>query len=128
MLNFNFYGYVGKDPETRATQKGDTFAKFVVGCNTLGKQQSTWINVSVNAKSKSYDYVMQYLKTGDLVYISGAPYATGYMSKKENKIKADLNVFADRVETIISKKNNENINLAQSLPEENAILNSDVPF
>ena len=66
--NVELIGRVGKDPEIRYTNSDKKFAMFSIATNEL-KDKTTWHNVK--AWEKLADLCEQYVKKGDLLYISG---------------------------------------------------------
>lgn len=62
-------GRVGKDPEIRYTTSNKAVAMFSIATNELGKDTTTWHNVK--AWEKQAELCEQYVKKGDLLYISG---------------------------------------------------------
>lgn len=62
-------GRVGKDPEIRYTTDNKAVAMFSIATNELGNDKTTWHNVK--AWEKRAELCEQYVKKGDLLYISG---------------------------------------------------------
>ena len=62
-------GRVGKDPEIRYTTSNKAVAMFSIATNELGKDKTTWHNIK--AWEKQAELCEQYVKKGDLLYISG---------------------------------------------------------
>lgn len=62
-------GRVGKDPEMRYTPNNKAVCKFSLATNELGKEKTTWHNIT--AWEKTAELCEQYVKKGDLMYIQG---------------------------------------------------------
>lgn len=62
-------GRVGKDPEMRYTPNNKAVCKFSIATNELGKENTTWHNIT--AWEKTAELCEQYVKKGDLLYVHG---------------------------------------------------------
>lgn len=67
--NIELIGRVGKDPEIRYTPNNKAVCKFSLATNELGKDKTTWHNIT--AWEKTADLCEQYVKKGDLLYVQG---------------------------------------------------------
>jgi single-strand DNA-binding protein len=95
-------GNLGRDPEKRADQQGNTFATFSVGVavGTKDKPKTDWVDVSCGGKLA--DVVCTYLKKGAKVLVSGFPSVNAYMNK-ENQAVGTLRIYADDIEFLSAK-------------------------
>lgn len=117
-MNVNFIGRLGADAETVNT--GNTqFISFSAAIDEgTSKEPSTrW--VTVNADSNKYKNMVQYLKKGKPVYVSGTDRVSPYTSKSGN-MGVDTRIWADRIEFIsIGGKQNEENQASNSKEEKN---------
>lgn len=90
-------GFLGQDPETRATKSGQNVCNLNVGVdNRKGDNKETlWVRVS--AWGKLGDSCQRYLHKGSFVVVSGEPDVESYTSK-QGEAKATLTIFADNID------------------------------
>lgn len=90
-------GFLGQDPETRATKDGKTVCNLNVGVdNGKGEQKQTlWVRVS--AWGKLGDCCARFLHKGSFVVVSGDPDVESYTSK-QGEAKATLTIFAENID------------------------------
>lgn len=95
-------GNVGRDPETRADQEGNTFATFSVGVSVGSKQnpKTDWVDVVCNGRF--VDLAKNYIKKGSKLLIEGFPSVNAYINK-ENKPVGTLRVYVNNLEFIGSR-------------------------
>lgn len=96
-------GHAGRDPELRYSQAGDAFATFSIAIK-VGKDKTDWAEVTCNGKTS--ENVMQYVKKGSKLLIEGTPSADAYVNK-EGKPVATLKIFANNVEFLSSKEDQQ---------------------
>ncbi len=98
-------GNVGRDPESRADQAGNSFTTFSVGVSvgTKTNPKTDWVEVSCNAKLG--DVARNYVKKGTKILVEGYPTATAYINK-ENKPVASLRLYANNLE-LLSKRDDQ---------------------
>lgn len=116
-------GNVGRDPQIRSAQDGAEFAAFSVGVSVGTKQnpKTDWVDISVNGKL--VDIVRNHVRKGSKLLIDGFPSVNAYLNK-ENKPMATLKVFANTIEFLASKKDEEGV---QSEPNSNASSDGVLP-
>ena len=95
-------GRVGRDPETRYTQTGQTVASFSVATDESYKDKQgnkvdavEWHNVT--AFGKTAEFVSNYLSKGRLVYVEGKIKTEKY-TDKQGVEKYATKILADRVQ------------------------------
>lgn len=94
---FAVAGNVGKDPELRKTQGGNSVTSFSVASKT-GKDKTSWFNVTCFGKTA--DTVAEYVKKGSLVYVSGYVEIEKYDDKYYTKVIANsVNFLGKRPES-----------------------------
>lgn len=95
MERISISGYLGGDPEVKTNKEtGEKFVVFSVGI-TKGKDENKktkWYEVvaslsSENLKVKaSAEYVANYLKVGDLVFLEGVPNPNAYFKNSKDLV------------------------------------------
>lgn len=85
MLVLTISGYLGRDPEFKATNQSQV-ASFSVGVRT-GKDETTWVNCSVWGKRA--DTVMAYFRKGGRVALTGSGKLSTY-EKKDGSLGSSL--------------------------------------
>jgi single-strand DNA-binding protein len=80
MKKLTITGNLGKDPELRVDQNGNSFAVFsvAVAVGTKASPKTDWIDVSCNGKL--VDVVMTYAKKGSKVLVDGFPCVNAYIN------------------------------------------------
>ena len=124
MLKVIFNGNVGRAPETRHSQSGESFVTFSVAVNSGSKanQKTDWLEVSCNGRTA--EIVTQYVKAGTKVLVEGKPSASAY-TNKEGQLVANLRVFATNVEMLSSKEGGDTGGYTQSAPKDAATMASE---
>lgn len=82
-------GNIGKDATTNTLERGVVAINFPVAHNKnwrdkkTGEQKTktTWVNCTIWKKDGSNMRIMDYLKKGTLVEITGTPFAKGYINE-----------------------------------------------
>ena len=77
MLTINATGNLGRDPELKKVGDNE-LAEFSIGVRT-GKDETTWVKCAVWGKRSST--VMDYIKKGDQVTVSGSGKLVEYQKK-----------------------------------------------
>ena len=102
-------GRVGEDP-TRWEGEGKVNAKFSIATseswkdrNGEKKEKTQWHSVVVWGKSA--DYVSQYVKKGDQLYVEGAVETRTY--EKDNQTKYVTETIARKVDKLANGKNHD---------------------
>lgn len=95
-------GNVGKDPEIRADQTGNSFATFSVGISVGTKQtpKTDWVEISCNGKLS--EIARNYIKKGTKILVEGFPSVNAYINR-ENQPVATLRIYANVIE-LLSKR------------------------
>lgn len=88
MPNFSqvqLIGHLGREPETRSLQSGDTVTNFSLATNVKRNQDdiTTWWNCSMFGKRGLT--LAQYLRKGDAVHVWGEPTMRAYTAKDGTK-------------------------------------------
>ena len=126
-------GNVGKDPERRADQNGNSFATFSVAVSVGNKQtpKTDWVDVTCSGKLA--DVVCTYLKKGTKVLVSGFPSVNAYINR-DNVAIATLRVYANEVEFLSAKNDgestpsNDNDGVHNLPSNETSLQSDDIPF
>lgn len=112
-------GRMGRDPETRYTQTGQTVASFSVATDESYKDKQgnkveavEWHNIT--AFGKTAEFVSNYLSKGRLVYVEGRIKTEKY-TDKQGVEKYATKILADRVQGLDKRSEGE-----QSAPQEAA--------
>jgi single-strand DNA-binding protein len=89
MLNqCNFIGRAGKDPDLKATPKGDSVASLSLACSESYKkdgekmEKTEWVNLVFWGKLA--EIVGKYVKKGSLIYVSGKLQTRKWKDKEGN--------------------------------------------
>lgn len=112
-------GRMGRDPETRYTQAGQTVASFSVATDESYKdKQGTKVEAvewhNVTAFGKTADFVSNYLSKGRLVYVEGKIKTEKY-TDKQGVEKYATKILADRVQGLDKRSEGE-----QAAPQQDA--------
>lgn len=94
MLEIQFIGNLGKDPEARYTPEGVLVCSFPVAVKTR-KDETVWVDVS--AWRELGERCHQYLAKGRQVFVRGVPAVEAY-TRKNGEAGASLKVTAQVVQ------------------------------
>lgn len=126
MIQIVCNGNLGADAE-RKEINGKMYITFRMGVRT--RKDTQWVSVLYRDSEK----LMEYLKKGQSVIISGEPSFNTYVSK-EGKINIDVSVFANTLDLAGSKgdtlttTNQQQDNATQAKSAENNVKEDDLPF
>ncbi len=105
MLQAMLIGHLGADAESKSTN-GNEFITFRIAntdkwTDEAGQvhEQTTWVDCIMNGKPK----VFEYLKKGQLVYVSGSVSLRVYSSAKDKCMKAGMTINVRQVELLGGK-------------------------
>lgn len=114
MINLEVIGRIGQDPKCQTLNDGRFAINFSVCDNVRTTDKSTgeikefpqWFSVSYFTRS---DKVLQYLKKGVQVYVSGDFRIDEYFSQQTNQVRYSPQITANRVQilTFDEKKEEE---------------------
>ena len=112
MINLEVIGRIGQDPKCQTLSDGRFAINFSVCDNvritdkTTGeiKEFPQWFAVSYFTRS---DKVLQYLKKGVQVYVSGEFRIDEYLSQQTNQVRYSPQVTASRVQILTFDEKNE---------------------
>lgn len=90
-------GFLGQDPETRATKSGKNVCNLHVGVDNVKGENKETLWVRVSAWGKLGDSCQRYLHKGSFVVVSGEPDVESYTSK-QGEAKATLTIFAENID------------------------------
>jgi len=105
MINLEMIGHLGQDAKCQTLQDGRFLINFSV-CDNMKrtdtqtgeiKEFPQWVSVAYFTKS---DKVLQYLKKGVQVYVSGDFRIDEYLSKQTNQVLFSAQVTATRVQIL----------------------------
>ena len=102
-------GRLVRDPDVKALNDGKTVSKFTMAVdrrfkNKNGEKEADFIPVVVFGKPA--EFVAEYIKKGSMVSVSGR-ITTGSYDNKEGKKVYTTEITADEVNSIGSKKDNQ---------------------
>ena len=131
-----FIGRLGRDPEIRFSQSGESVANFSIACGqswkdktTGNKQEKTeWINVV--AFRQLAEIIGQYCKKGQQVYIAGRM-QTRKWQDKEGKDRYTTEIIADKMQLLGGKRDStsETTQAASAeKPKPAEDFDDDIPF
>lgn len=103
MLQVNLVGALGADAEKR-TANGHEFVSFNVASSERftkadgsTAEETTWVSCTLNGDAGK---LLQYLRRGTTVYVSGRARTRVYSSPKERRMVAGLNLMVDSIELV----------------------------
>lgn len=124
-------GNVGKDPESRSFDSGDTVTNFSVATSEKWKDKTTgeskesteWHRVSCFGKLS--DIASKYVKKGDKIYVEGS-LRTRKWTDASGVEKYSTEVKAEKIELLGQKSNNQ----PQETPAPASLgaMEDDIPF
>ena len=105
MINLEVIGRIGQDTKSMTLNDGRFCIKFSVCDNVRTTDKTTgeikefpqWFSVSYFTKS---DKVLQYLKKGVQVYVSGDFRIDEYLSQQTNQVRYSAQITASRVQIL----------------------------
>lgn len=128
MLEISAIGYLGKDPEIRSTQGGQTYTSFSMACTKRWtdkageKQEKTmWLRVTAwdrNAETMATLARQGALKTGSLMLVRGEPSIRPYTDNNGNdRVSLDVKVEFFQLLNGGGNKNDTNPNFNSSFDD-----------
>lgn len=103
MLQVNLVGALGADAEKR-TANGHEFVSFNVASSERftkadgsTAEETTWVSCTLNGDGGK---LLQYLRRGTTIYVSGRARTRVYSSPKERRMVAGLNLMVDSIELV----------------------------
>lgn len=101
-------GRITKDPVLRKTQSGTSVVSFILACNRRvkqdGQQDADFINCV--AWNKTADFMVQYVKKGNLLGVEGRIQTRNYDDRDGKRVYV-TEVVAEHVQFIGGKKEND---------------------
>lgn len=111
MLELKIIGNIGRDAELRSMDNGRKVISFNVAhsenfTNREGvkEQRTTWVSCSIWRNSDQSTKIVDYLKKGQQVYLSGKPDANSW-TDQNNQVRAGLRLQVVNVELLGSNPN-----------------------
>lgn len=100
MLNSNVIGRLGADAELKQTKNGKSFVSYRVASDDFvnGNKITQWVRVT--DFTEKGNRLLQYLKKGSLVNVSGILSVSQYQSNKDGSTMFSIDLNADRVDFI----------------------------
>jgi len=127
-------GRIGRDAEVRTTQSGTTVASFSVAVDMgYGDRKTTeWMRCAIFGK-RAESGLVNYLKKGQLVAVTGQAKANGY--SKDGEVRANIEISVDNLD-LLGKKDQgqpqqqpqQQPQTQQSLVSGGGSLDDDIPF
>lgn len=101
MVNVNFIGRLGADPEQKVTTSGSNIVTMRVAVDEFqnGQKGTSWMSVVASANDKRIVKMIPYLKKGSGVQVFGSEKVSIY-TDRQNMPAIDRAVFADRIEFV----------------------------
>ena len=103
MLQISLVGALGADAEKR-TANGHDFISFNVAsterftkADGTQAENTTWVSCTLNGDGGK---LLQYLRRGTIVYVSGRGSTRVYSSPKERRMVAGINLMVDAIELV----------------------------
>lgn len=103
MLQVSLVGALGADAEKR-TANGHEFVSFNVASSERytkadgsTAEETTWVSCTLNGDAGK---LLQYLRRGTTIYVSGRARTRVYSSPKERRMVAGLNLMVDSIELV----------------------------
>lgn len=119
-------GRLGRDPESRHTQKGERVVSFSLATDGYRKDDGPdWHNVT--AFGQPADFLAEYARKGAIVHVVGRIRYEEWTDKDGTKKKA-TKIIADRVRLISGGKPREDAADHPTAEQPFAADDSDVPF
>ena len=96
-------GNIGKDATIKAMDKGVVAVNFPVAHNKNWKDKrtgdqrtkTTWVNCTIWKREGANMRILDFLKKGTLVEITGTPFAKGYL-QEDNSVKTEIRLNVSR--------------------------------
>ena len=96
-------GNIGKDATLKTMEKGVVALNFPVAHNKnwkdkrTGEQKTktTWVNCTIWKREGANMRILDFLKKGTLVEITGSPFAKGYL-QEDNSVKTEIRLNVSR--------------------------------
>lgn len=110
MVNVNFIGRLGADPEQKVTTSGSNIVTMRVAVDEFqnGQKATSWMSVVANANDKRIAKMIPYLKKGNGVQVFGSEKISIY-TDRQNLPAIDRSVYADRIDFVnLGGKNDSN--------------------
>lgn len=125
-------GNVGKDPEIRSMPNGTSVAIFNLATTDSYKKDDVWIDTtewhSIVFFGKTADYIMQKVKKGSKIYVSGKLVSNEYEKDGQKKKVWKINAYDFMLLDFMPKTSETTYNNnTYSIPEIDN-FNEDVPF
>lgn len=132
MINVcTFIGRLGADPETRATQSGDTVTNIRIACSESWKdkngdkqERTEWVPVVFFGRLA--EIVSEYLHKGSLVYVSGRMQTRKWQDRDGND-RYTTEIVAREMKMLDGKKGGGQQE-ASAPPADDDFVPDDIPF
>lgn len=134
MLNdWNVIGNLGKDPESHTAKSGAAFVTFSMALNKPGaakEDKPMWVNVT--AFGKTGEYVINWVKKGHLVHVSG-PLEVQEYEGNDGKNHVSVKLLANRILKLTKSETSEGTPVAARVATSTtktatAVIDEDIPF
>jgi len=118
-----FIGRLGKEPEVRQLQSGDSVCNFslAVGWKSKDKEGVEWVNITVFGKLA--DICGKYLKKGSQVFVSGK-FKTDKYTDNNGVERYSTKIMANEVQFLGGKPNSQESHAAPAVTTDD----DDIPF
>lgn len=120
-------GFVGKDPEERATASGKKVTSFSMGVNTKKGSEKVTSWYKVNCWGNSFECILSKIKKGNHLVVMGR-FNTPYVySNKNGEEKVDLSLSCDSIDFVPGKDPNPAI-MESPRPISDSVLERELGF
>lgn len=121
-------GNVGRDPEIRQTNNGDSYARFSLATNKVvkGEKQTQWWDVTI-FDSKKAEIVQAYVTRGSRIYIEGELGTREYQSK-DGVTKTAVEVIVGRFDGKMVLLSERGEGGSQPQPQAQDLPDDSIPF
>lgn len=117
-------GNIGKDANVRQAGRGIIAINFPVAHNKNWRDKKTgesrtktvWINCTIWKRESSNIRILDFLKSGNLVELTGTPYAKAYQ-QEDGTIKTEIRLNVSKT-NILRMNKNQNASLEDNYSEE----------
>jgi single-strand DNA-binding protein len=110
-------GYIGVNPELKATQNGKRITRFTIGCKSQWGDNAPTDWFKIVAFDKTAEYMQRYAKKGDYAIVVGTLKKNEWVDSKTNIAHKDYEIWANDIE--LKSKNNNTTQLTQTQSSDN---------
>ena len=125
-------GNLGKDANVRTMDKGVVAINFPVAHNKNWRDKKTgeprtktvWVNCTIWKKEGTNMRILDFLKRGTLVELTGTPYAKTFL-QEDGSVKAEIRLNISKTNILRLSKNDSSHSYEEDLDEEESMSEED---